>query len=92
MDYRYVLKELRHHHHRTLVNVVGIAVGIALFVSINAVSSAYQKAVSLPFKNLVKGSSPLLTFFLIMVANLQLSWDRKFTLKLDNLAESIVNS
>jgi len=40
----------------------------------------------------VKGSSPLLTFFLIMVANLQLSWDRKLTLKLDNLAESIVNS
>jgi ABC-type antimicrobial peptide transport system permease subunit len=52
MDYRYVLKELHHHHHRTLVNVVGIAVGIALFVSINAVSTAYQKAVSLPFKNL----------------------------------------
>jgi putative ABC transport system permease protein len=52
MDYRYVLKELRYHHNRTLVNVVGIAVGIALFVSINAVSTAYQKAVSLPFKNL----------------------------------------
>ncbi len=52
MDYRYVLKELRHHHHRTLVNVVGIAIGIALFVSINAVSTAYQKSVSLPFKNL----------------------------------------
>jgi putative ABC transport system permease protein len=52
MDYRYVFKELRYHHHRTLVNVVGIAVGIALFVSINAVSTAYQKAVSLPFKNL----------------------------------------
>jgi ABC-type antimicrobial peptide transport system permease subunit len=52
MDYRYVVKELRHHHNRTLVNVVGIAVGIALFVSINAASTAYQKAVSLPFKNL----------------------------------------
>jgi putative ABC transport system permease protein len=52
MDYRYVFKELRHHHNRTLVNVVGIAVGIALFVSINAVSTAYQKAVSVPFKNL----------------------------------------
>jgi putative ABC transport system permease protein len=52
MNYRYILKELRHHHHRTLVNVLGIAIGIALFVSINAVSSAYQKAVSLPFKNL----------------------------------------
>jgi putative ABC transport system permease protein len=52
MDYRYVLKELRHHHHRTLVNVLGIGVGIALFVSINAISTAYQKAVSLPFKDL----------------------------------------
>jgi putative ABC transport system permease protein len=52
MNYRYVLNELRHHHHRTLVNVLGIGIGIALFVSINAVSTAYQKAVSLPFKNL----------------------------------------
>jgi putative ABC transport system permease protein len=52
MNYSYVLKELRHHHHRTLVNILGIGVGIALFVSINAVSTAYQKAVSLPFKNL----------------------------------------
>jgi putative ABC transport system permease protein len=52
MTYRYVLKELRHHHHRTLVNILGIAVGIALFVSINAVSAAYHEAMSLPFKNL----------------------------------------
>jgi putative ABC transport system permease protein len=52
MNYRYVLKELRHRHHRTLVNILGIGIGIALFVSINAVSTAYQKAVSLPFKNL----------------------------------------
>ncbi len=52
MNYRYIIKELRYHHHRTLVNVLGIAIGIALFVSINAVSSAYQRAVSLPFKNL----------------------------------------
>jgi len=52
MNYRYVLKELRHHHNRTLVNVLGIGIGIALFVSINAVSTAYHKAVSLPFKNL----------------------------------------
>ena len=52
MNYRYVLNELRHHRHRTLVNVLGIAMGIALFVSINAVSAAYQEAVSLPFKNL----------------------------------------
>jgi ABC-type antimicrobial peptide transport system permease subunit len=52
MTYRYVVKELRNHHHRTLVNILGIAIGIALFVSINAVSAAYQKAVSLPFKNI----------------------------------------
>jgi putative ABC transport system permease protein len=52
MNYRYVLKELRHHHSRTLVNILGIGIGIALFVSINAVNAAYQKAVSLPFKNL----------------------------------------
>ena len=52
MNYSYVLKELRHHHNRTLVNILGIGIGIALFVSINAVSTAYQKAASLPFKNL----------------------------------------
>jgi putative ABC transport system permease protein len=47
-----VVSELRHHRHRTLVNVLGIGVGIGLFVSINAVSAAYQQAVSLPFRNL----------------------------------------
>jgi putative ABC transport system permease protein len=52
MNYRYVWKELCHHHSRTLVNILGIGIGIALFVSINAVNTAYQKAVSLPFKNL----------------------------------------
>ena len=52
MYYRYVLKELSYHRQRMLVNCLGIAVGIALFVSINAVSAAYREAVSLPFKNL----------------------------------------
>jgi putative ABC transport system permease protein len=52
MNYSYVWKELRHQHNRTLVNILGIGIGIALFVSINAVNSAYQKAASLPFKNL----------------------------------------
>jgi putative ABC transport system permease protein len=52
MTSRYVLQELCHHQHRTLVNILGIAVGIALFVSINAISAAYQKAVSLPFQDI----------------------------------------
>jgi ABC-type antimicrobial peptide transport system permease subunit len=50
--YPYIIKELRHRHNRTLVNILGIAVGIALFVSINATSTAYKRAVSRPFKNL----------------------------------------
>jgi putative ABC transport system permease protein len=50
--YPYIFKELYHRLHRTLVNILGIAVGIALFVSINATSNAYKKAVSRPFQNL----------------------------------------
>jgi putative ABC transport system permease protein len=52
MNYHYVMKELRFRRHRTMVNVLGIAIGIALFVAINSVSAGYQKAVSQPFKNL----------------------------------------
>jgi putative ABC transport system permease protein len=52
LNLHYVLNELRHHQHRTLVNVLGIGIGIALFVSINAVSTAYHDAAALPFKNL----------------------------------------
>lgn len=48
----YVWSELRHRSHRTLVNVLGIAVGVALFVAINAVSDGYRKAASRPFENL----------------------------------------
>lgn len=52
MYYRYVLKELGRRRQRMLVNCLGIAVGIGLFVSINATSAAYRDAVNLPFKNL----------------------------------------
>jgi putative ABC transport system permease protein len=52
MSLRYVWKELLHHHHRTLVNILGIGVGIALFISINAVAAGYKKAVSMPFTNI----------------------------------------
>ena len=52
MYYRYVIKELRHRSNRTLVNVFGIAVGIALFVSISAVSAAYKDAARQPFINI----------------------------------------
>jgi putative ABC transport system permease protein len=52
MYYPFVFKELRHRGNRTLVNVFGIAVGIALFVSISAVSAAYKDAVRRPFKDI----------------------------------------
>jgi putative ABC transport system permease protein len=52
MNYNYIIKELRHHHHRTAVNVLGIAIGIALFIAINAVSTAYKEALSQPFRNI----------------------------------------
>ena len=52
MYHRYIIKELRHRSNRTLVNVFGIAVGIALFVSISAVTAAYKTAASQPFKNI----------------------------------------
>lgn len=51
MAFHFVIQELRHHHHRTVINILGVAVGIAFFVAINAVASAYQEALQLPFKN-----------------------------------------
>lgn len=52
MRYSYIVHELRHRAQRTLINILGITVGVGLFVSINAVSAGYQKAVQLPFANL----------------------------------------
>ncbi|MDA3917120.1 MAG: ABC transporter permease [Deltaproteobacteria bacterium] len=52
MYYPYIVKELGHRHNRTIVNIFGIAVGIALFISINALSSAYKKAAQQPFQDI----------------------------------------
>ena len=48
----YVRSELRNRSQRTAVNVIGIAIGIGLYVAINAVSAAYQTAVMQPFAEL----------------------------------------
>nr|NJM02653.1 ABC transporter permease [Desulfobacula sp.] len=52
MYYPYIFKELFHRGNRTLVNILGIAAGIALFVSISAVASAYRQAAMQPFANM----------------------------------------
>jgi putative ABC transport system permease protein len=48
----YVKSELRNRSQRTAVNVLGIAIGIGLYVAINAISAAYQRAVMQPFAEL----------------------------------------
>lgn len=52
MYYPYVLKELQRRSGRTLVNISGIAIGVALFVSINAISTAYKNAAAQPFRDI----------------------------------------
>lgn len=52
MYYPYIFKELLNRSNRTLVNIFGIAAGIALFVSISAVASAYREAAMQPFANM----------------------------------------
>ncbi|MBC8438602.1 MAG: ABC transporter permease [Deltaproteobacteria bacterium] len=52
MYYPYIVKELSYRHNRTMVNIFGIAVGISLFISINALSSAYKKAAQQPFQDI----------------------------------------
>jgi len=52
MHWHYVFKELRHRHHRSLANILGIGIGTALFVAIHAASTAYQLAAVQPFKDL----------------------------------------
>jgi putative ABC transport system permease protein len=48
----YILHELRNRSHRTAINIIGIAIGVALFVAVNAVADGYKSAVALPFKDL----------------------------------------
>ena len=52
MNISYVKHELRNRPHRTMVNIIGIAIGIALFVAINAIADAYRQAVSQPFADI----------------------------------------
>lgn len=47
-----LVHELQHRSARTLINILGIAVGIGLFVAINAISSGYQRAARQPLQNL----------------------------------------
>ena len=52
MDLRYMLKELWHRKRRTLTATIGLAVGMAILITMNALSSAYTEAARMPLKEI----------------------------------------
>jgi putative ABC transport system permease protein len=52
MNLRYIGKELLHQRRRTLMAVLGLSVGIALLVVINALSLAYHQAAHAPLEEI----------------------------------------
>ena len=52
MNLRYVIKELIHQKRRTMISVLGLSIGIALFVILNALSLAYREAARAPLKEI----------------------------------------
>ncbi len=52
MDLRYLFKELYHQQRRTLASILGLSVGIALLIILNAVSIAYREAAHAPLREI----------------------------------------
>ena len=52
MNLHYVVKELYYQRRRTIISVVGLSVGIALFLILNALSLAYREAARAPLKEI----------------------------------------
>jgi len=52
MDTRYIAKELWYRKRRTLTATIGLAIGMAILITINALSSAYSEAARMPLKEI----------------------------------------
>ena len=52
MNLHYLMHELYHQRRRTLVAVVGLSIGIALLILLNALSAAYRQAARAPLKEI----------------------------------------
>ena len=52
MRFRYLIKELYYRKRRTLTAVFGLSIGIALLITINALSMAYHEAARMPLKEI----------------------------------------
>ena len=52
MELHYMVKELWYRKRRTLTATIGLAVGIAILITMNALSSAYTEAARIPLKEI----------------------------------------
>jgi hypothetical protein len=52
MDTRYMAKELWYRKRRTLTATIGLAVGMAILITMNALSAAYSEAARMPLKEI----------------------------------------
>jgi ABC-type antimicrobial peptide transport system permease subunit len=52
MDLRYMVKELWYRKRRTLTAMIGLAVGMAVLIIMNALSAAYTEAARMPLKEI----------------------------------------
>ena len=52
MHFRYLIKELYYRKRRTLTATIGLSIGIALLIIINALSMAYREAARMPLKEI----------------------------------------
>ena len=52
MDARYMAKELWYRKRRTMTATIGLAVGLAILITMNALSSAYSEAARIPLKEI----------------------------------------
>jgi ABC-type antimicrobial peptide transport system permease subunit len=52
MNLRYITKELYYQRRRTLTSILGLSIGIALLIILNALSLAYRQAAQVPLKEI----------------------------------------
>ena len=52
MSLHYLIKELYYQRRRTLAAIIGLSIGIALLIILNALSAAYRQAAHAPLKEI----------------------------------------
>jgi hypothetical protein len=58
MNLHYLTNELYHQKRRTLTAILGLSIGIALLIILNALSAAYRQAAHAPLKEIGPTSRP----------------------------------